>query len=345
MRLVVTGGAGFIGSNFVHLVLRERPDWHVLVMDKLTYAGNMDNLRDAAHNPRFSFVQMDICSPDVADAVAGADAIINFAAETHVDRSIEDASAFVRTNVEGTWRLLESARSRKIARFVQIGTDEVYGSLGATGKFREDTPLAPRSPYSSTKAAADMLALSYAHTHNLPVLVTRCSNNYGPYQFPEKFIPVMVLKAMRGERLPVYGDGKNVRDWLHVEDHCRAILTVLEHGREAEVYNIGGDCERENIHVAQTILKHLGRGPELIQFVQDRPGHDRRYAIDCEKIKAELGWQQRWNFENGLKATIQWYRENAEWVEHLQQQNRDYFKRHYDDRSATLQAMGGARRG
>lgn len=340
MRVVVTGGAGFIGSNFVHLLLHERPEWRVVVLDKLTYAGNMENLREAVAHPHCSFAEMDICSPAVVDVVAGSDAVINFAAETHVDRSIEDASAFVRTNVEGTWRLLESARSKKVPRFVQIGTDEVYGSLGPTGKFREDTPLAPRSPYSSTKAAGDMLALSYAHTHKLPVIVTRCSNNYGPYQFPEKFIPVMVLKAMRGERLPVYGDGKNIRDWLHVEDHCRAILAVLEGGRESDVYNIGGDCERENIHVSRTILKHLGRGEELIEFVQDRPGHDRRYAIDCEKIKKELGWQQRWNFETGLQSTIRWYQENADWVEHLQNQNRDYFKQHYENRSATLQAMG-----
>jgi dTDP-glucose 4,6-dehydratase len=332
MKIVVTGGAGFIGSNFVHLLLRERPDASLVVVDKLTYAGSMENLREAGSNPRFSFVHMDICAPEVADAIAGADVVVNFAAETHVDRSIEDAAAFVRTNVEGTWRLLESARANKVARFIQIGTDEVYGSLGPTGKFREDTPLAPRSPYSSTKAAADMLALAYTHTHNLPVIVTRCSNNYGPYQFPEKFIPVMVLRAMHGARLPVYGDGRNVRDWLHVEDHCRAVLAVMEQGREGEVYNIGGDCERENIHVAKTILQHLGHGHELIEFVQDRPGHDRRYAIDCEKIKTELGWRQRWDFEAGLQATIAWYKEHAEWVERLQQQNRDYFKRHYEDR-------------
>jgi dTDP-glucose 4,6-dehydratase len=334
MKVVVTGGAGFIGSNFVHLLMRERPDASVVVVDKLTYAGCMENLREAGNNPRFSFVHMDICAPEVADALAGADVVLNFAAETHVDRSIEDAAAFVRTNVEGTWRLLESARANKVARFIQIGTDEVYGSLGPTGKFREDTPLAPRSPYSSTKAAADMLALAYTHTHKLPVIVTRCSNNYGPYQFPEKFIPVMVLRAMRAEKLPVYGDGRNVRDWLHVEDHCRAILAVMERGREGEVYNIGGDCERENIHVAKTILQHLGREHELIEFVQDRPGHDRRYAIDCEKIKNELGWRQRWDFEGGLQGTIAWYKEHAAWVERLQQQNREYFKRHYDDRPA-----------
>ncbi|HET7873232.1 MAG TPA: dTDP-glucose 4,6-dehydratase [Terriglobales bacterium] len=334
MKVVVTGGAGFIGSNFVHLLLRERPGCSVVVVDKLTYAGCMENLREAAVNPRFSFVKMDICAPEVADAIAGADVVVNFAAETHVDRSIEDAAAFVRTNVEGTWRLLESARAAKVARFIQIGTDEVYGSLGPSGKFREDTPLAPRSPYSSTKAAADMLALAYTHTHNLPVIVTRCSNNYGPYQFPEKFIPVMVLRAMRGDKLPVYGDGLYVRDWLHVEDHCRAILTVMERGREGEVYNIGGDCERENIHVAKTILEHLGRGHELIEFVQDRPGHDRRYAIDCEKTKSELGWRQRWNFENGLLETIAWYKTHTDWVEQLERQNREYFKRHYEDRPA-----------
>lgn len=343
MKVVVTGGAGFIGSNFVHLLLQERKDVRVVVLDKLTYAGNLANLNEVAENPRFSFVQMDICAPETTEVLAGADVVVNFAAETHVDRSIEDAAAFVRTNVEGTWRLLESARKNKIQRFVQIGTDEVYGSLGESGKFREDTPLAPRSPYSSTKAAADMLALAYAHTHHLPVVVTRCSNNYGPFQFPEKFIPVMVLKAMRGERLPVYGDGCNVRDWLHVEDHGRAILAVMERGREGEVYNIGGDCERENIHVAKTILQHLSQGEELIEFVQDRPGHDRRYAIDCEKIKAELGWQQRWNFENGLPATIDWYKKHAEWVEQLQQQNRDYFKRHYEDRSAMLQGLSSSR--
>ena len=343
MKVVVTGGAGFIGSNFVHLLLQERKDVRVVVLDKLTYAGNLANLNEVAENPRFSFVQMDICAPETTEVLAGADVVVNFAAETHVDRSIEDAAAFVRTNVEGTWRLLESARKNKIQRFVQIGTDEVYGSLGESGKFREDTPLAPRSPYSSTKAAADMLALAYAHTHHLPVVVTRCSNNYGPFQFPEKFIPVMVLKAMRGERLPVYGDGCNVRDWLHVEDHGRAILAVMERGREGEVYNIGGDCERENIHVAKTILQHLSQGEELIEFVQDRPGHDRRYAIDCEKIKAELGWQQRWNFESGLPATIDWYKKQVDWVEQLQQQNRDYFKRHYEDRPAMLQGLSSSR--
>jgi dTDP-glucose 4,6-dehydratase len=332
MKIAVTGGAGFIGSNFVHLLLRERPEAAVVVIDKLTYAGCMENLRDAAANSRFSFVHMDICSPEIGHAIAGADVVVNFAAETHVDRSIEDAAAFVRTNVEGTWRLLESSRAAKVGRFIQIGTDEVYGSLGPSGKFREDTPLAPRSPYSSTKAAGDMLALAYTHTHKLPVIVTRCSNNYGPYQFPEKFIPVMVLRAMRGEKLPVYGDGLYVRDWLHVEDHCHAILTVMERGREGEVYNIGGDCERENIHVAKTILQHLGRGHELIEFVQDRPGHDRRYAIDCEKIKAELGWRQRWNFETGLQETIAWYKEHTGWVKRLEQQNREYFKRHYDER-------------
>lgn len=343
MKIVVTGGAGFIGSNFVHLLLRERKDARVVVLDKLTYAGNLANLSDVADNPTFSFVEMDICSPETVDVLAGADVVVNFAAETHVDRSIEDAAAFVRTNVEGTWRLLESARKNRVGRFIQIGTDEVYGSLGESGKFREDTPLAPRSPYSSTKAAADMLALAYAHTHGLPVVVTRCSNNYGPFQFPEKFIPVMVLKAMHGERLPVYGDGRNIRDWLHVEDHGLAVLAVMERGREGEVYNIGGDCERENIHVARTILKYLGRSEELIQFVQDRPGHDRRYAIDCEKIKAELGWRQHWNFETGLPATIEWYEKHADWVEQLQQQNRDYFKRHYEDRSAMLQGLSSTR--
>lgn len=340
MKVVVTGGAGFIGSNFVHLLLKERSDCHVVVLDKLTYAGNLENLRESSNNSRFSFVRMDICSPEVAEVCAGADVIVNFAAETHVDRSIEDAAAFVRTNVEGTWRLLESARKNRVSRFIQVGTDEVYGSLGETGKFLEDTPVAPRSPYSSTKAAGDMLALAYAHTHQLPVIVTRCSNNYGPFQFPEKFIPVMVLRAMRGERLPVYGDGRNVRDWLHVEDHCRAILAVMERGRAGEVYNIGGDCERENITVAKQILKALGHSQDLVQFVQDRPGHDRRYAIDCEKIKSELGWRQQWNFEAGLPATIAWYKEHAGWVEDLQQQNREYFKRHYDDRSAMLHGLG-----
>jgi len=339
MKLLVTGGAGFIGSNFVHHTIATHPDWKLIVLDKLTYAGNLKNLEPELSDGRCEFVQMDICDRDVADAVRGCDAVIHFAAESHVDRSIEDASAFVRTNVDGTHNMLEACRKAAVPRFVHVSTDEVYGSLGDTGLFSEDTPLAPKSPYSATKASSDLLVLAYVHTYKFPGLVTRCSNNYGPYQFPEKFIPLMIAQAMAGERLPVYGKGANVRDWIHVNDHCSALEAVLQRGREGEVYNIGGGCEMRNLDVAKLILKALGRGEELIKFVTDRPGHDLRYAIDCEKLARELGWTPQVKFDKGLAETIAWYHDNQAWLDDVRSgQYRDYFQKHYVQREKTFAA-------
>ena len=337
MRLMVTGGAGFIGSNFVHQMLAKHPDWKLLVLDKLTYAGNLKNLEPALSEGRCDFVQMDICDRGVLDHVRGCDAVIHFAAESHVDRSIEDASAFVRTNVEGTYNMLQACREAGVPRFVHVSTDEVYGSLGEEGHFFEDTPLKPNSPYSATKAASDLAVMAYFHTHKFPGLITRCSNNYGPYQFPEKFIPLMFAQAMAGQRLPVYGKGTNVRDWIHVSDHCSALDTVLQGGREGEVYNIGGGCEMQNIDVAKLILKALGRSEDLIEFVTDRPGHDLRYAINCEKLSSELGWRPQVQFAQGLADTISWYRDHQQWLDDVRSgQYRDYFQKHYVQREKTF---------
>ena len=340
MKILVTGGAGFIGSNFIHHIRRQHPDWCVIALDKLTYAGNLANLAPVRNDPQVSFIQMDICDRATLDVMRGCDVVVNFAAETHVDRSIESAAAFVRTNVEGTFRLLESCREARVPRFLQISTDEVYGSLGWEGKFSETTPLAPTSPYAATKAAADLLVLTYVNTHHIPAIITRCSNNYGPYQFPEKFIPLMIVQAMDNRALPVYGDGRNIRDWIYVEDHCRALDLVLQQGREGEIYNIGGDCEMENIAVARRILHSLERPDDLVRYVTDRPGHDRRYAIDCAKIKSELGWVQRFDFSRGLAATIEWYRKNSAWLSEICTASyRDYVTRHYGNRDATLAAV------
>ena len=319
MRLLVTGGAGFIGSNFVHYILKKYPDYRVVNLDKLTYAGNPENLADLLGDPRHEFVEGDICDPDCVRVIlaGGMDAIVNFAAESHVDRSIFDSSAFVRTNIEGTRNLLDISRANKIGRFIQISTDEVYGSLGETGAFTESTPIAPNSPYSASKASADLLVRSYCHTHGFPAVITRCSNNYGPYQFPEKLIPLLISNAMTDIPLPIYGDGMNVRDWIHVNDHCAAIDAVLHHGRAGEVYNIGGREELPNIEVARRILAALGKGESLLTYVHDRPGHDRRYAIDSTKLETELGWKPLIAFRDGLPETIAWYRNNASWVEHV----------------------------
>ena len=339
MKVLLTGGAGFIGSNFVHYMLRRYPDYDIVVLDKLTYAGNLKNLESALQNPRFKFVRHDICDPSVAEHVTGADAVVHMAAESHVDRSIESAAEFVRTNVEGTLRMLDAARQAKVPRFVHVSTDEVYGSLGATGKFTETTPLSPNSPYSATKASSDLLALAYFHTHKFPALVTRCSNNYGPYQFPEKLIPLMIAQASSDQPLPVYGKGENVRDWIHVEDHCRAIDTVLHKGRDGEVYNIGGNSERRNLDVVKMILSLVGKPESLIKYVTDRPGHDLRYAIDSTKMKQQLGWEPRWTFNDGLAATVRWYQDNASWVEETRSgAYRDYFDRHYLRREQTFSA-------
>ena len=318
MHLLVTGGAGFIGSNFIRLILRERSDWRVTNFDALTYAGNLENLADVSERPNYCFMRGRIQDVEAAkSAMAGVDAVVHFAAESHVDRSIVGAMPFIETNVLGTQVLLEAARSCGVRRFVHVSTDEVYGSLGDAGCFTECTPLAPNSPYSASKAASDMLVRAAWATHGFEAIITRCSNNYGPYQFPEKLLPLMITNAMEGKELPVYGDGLYVRDWIHVEDHCRGVLTILEAGRPGEVYNLGGRSERPNLTVVHEILRILGGSPNLVRHVKDRPGHDRRYAIDCTKAECELGWSRRWTFEDGLAATIQWYRDNEPWWRHV----------------------------
>jgi dTDP-glucose 4,6-dehydratase len=335
--ILVTGGAGFIGSNFVRQWLQEERT-PLINLDSLTYAGNLDSLADMADDPHYTFVHGDICDGAVVARLLQEHqprAILNFAAESHVDRSIDGPAAFVETNVVGTFRMLEAARSywgnlpqpqRDQFRFLHVSTDEVYGSLGKTGKFTETTPYAPNSPYSASKAASDHFVRAYHHTYGLPVLVTNCSNNYGPYQFPEKLIPLMILNALEGKPLPVYGDGQQIRDWLYVEDHCRAIRTVLAKGTPGEVYNIGGDCERANLSVVNEIAAIVDRlqpglphSPctSLITFVTDRPGHDRRYAIDASKIHTELGWAPRENFQSGLERTVQWYLDHSDWVQRI----------------------------
>ena len=342
MKVVITGGAGFIGWNFVRYMLERYPDYDIVVVDKLTYAGNLSNLAGVLQNPRFHFVRLDVCDPAVLEVVKGSDAVVHMAAESHVDRSIENASAFVRTNVEGSWRMVEACRKARVARFLQVSTDEVYGSLGPTGQFTESSPIAPNSPYAATKASADLIVLSYVRTHGFPAIVTRCSNNYGPYQFPEKFIPLMIAQALANQPLPVYGDGQNVRDWIHVCDHCRALDLILHRGKDGEVYNIGGECELQNLDVAYRILETLGKPKSLIRFVADRPGHDRRYSLNCDRLKNTLGWKQTWDFNDGLAKTVQWYQENGEWLEAIRSGTyREYFARHYVQRDQLLAEMRG----
>lgn len=338
MRILVTGGCGFIGSNFIRYALGNDPDVSIINVDKLTYAGNLENLSDLSTDPRYRFIRGDIAEASLMEELIRneIDAIVNFAAESHVDRSIEDPAAFMKTNVFGTFVLLEAVRKtsggQKI-RFLHISTDEVYGSLGETGAFTEETSLAPNSPYSASKTAADMMVRAYYHTYGLRVLTTRCSNNYGPYQFPEKLIPLMVSNAMEDRELPIYGDGLNVRDWIYVEDHCCALNKVLREGRPGEVYNIGGQNERTNLHVAKTILDSLGKPHSLIRFVADRPGHDRRYAIDFSKIKRELGWIPEVSFEEGMRHTIEWYQAHPDWWKKIKTgEYLDYYKRMYQDR-------------
>ena len=316
MNVLVTGGAGFIGSNFIRYLLETDADVRVVNLDKLTYAGNLDSLTDVGADARYAFVRGDIADSQLVDSVLRKhkiDGIINFAAESHVDRSILDPEVFVTTNVLGTQNLLFLAREHKVKRFLQISTDEVYGSLGAKGTFREDTPLHPNSPYSAAKASADLLCLAYFRTFGLPVTVSRCSNNYGPFQFPEKLIPLMIINALEGKPLPVYGDGKQVRDWLHVSDHCRAIDVVFRKGKPGEIYNIGGDCEKRNIDVVKQLLGILEAPESLIHFVKDRPGHDRRYAMDITRIRTELNWRPTVAFDEGLRLTVQWYLDHRSW--------------------------------
>jgi len=316
-RLLVTGGAGFIGSNFVRMVLCEHPDCFVVNLDKLTYAGNLENLAGFLNHPQHKFVKGDICDSALIEKIIDdyqIDSIINFAAESHVDRSIAGPKVFIQTNVTGTLTLLEAARDKDLERFIQISTDEVYGALGAEGKFSEETPLSPNSPYSASKAAADLLVKAFGHTWGVKYNITRCSNNYGPYQFPEKLIPLMINNAINDKQLPVYGDGLYVRDWLYVYDHCTAIWQVLEKAPPGEIYNIGGCNEKANLEVIDTILNRLGKPKSLIRHVTDRPGHDRRYAIDASKIMEELNWHPTVTFEEGINKTIDWYLQNQKWL-------------------------------
>ena len=326
MRVLITGGMGFIGSNFLRLLLAERPEWEVWNFDALTYAGNPENLADLAPSAeaegRYRFVRGDIVDEEAVSRLMaeGFTAVVNFAAESHVDRSIQSSAPFVRTNVLGTQVLLDAARRAGISRFVQVSTDEVYGDLSAADPaFSETTPLTPSSPYSATKAAADHLVLAYHRTHGLDAVITRCSNNYGPYQFPEKLIPLMIVNALAGKRLPVYGSGQNVRDWIHVEDHCRGVLAVLDGGKAGEVYNLGGASERKNLDVVSEIVRLVGASDDLIEFVTDRPGHDRRYAIDFSRAERELGWRPTRSFEAGLDETVRWYLENRDWWRRVQE--------------------------
>ncbi len=339
-KILVTGGCGFIGSNFIRLVLETEPEISIINFDALTYAGNLANLKEYVNHPRYQFIQGDITdSQIVAQTLAATqqseivDTIFNFAAESHVDRSILDSRPFVNTNVLGTQTLLDAARKFGIRRFVQVSTDEVYGSLGPTGLFSETTPLSPNSPYSASKASADLLVQSYVHTFGLDAVITRCSNNYGPYQFPEKLIPLFIHNLMRDRQVPVYGDGMQIRDWIHVLDHCRGILAAWEKGHKGEVYNFGGRCEKANIEITRLLLKLLGKPESLIQYVQDRPGHDRRYAIDCSKAERVLGWVPEMNFDQGLQQTIDWYRSNQAWVEAITSgEYRHYYQKQYGQR-------------
>jgi dTDP-glucose 4,6-dehydratase len=332
INLLVTGGCGFIGSNFIRYILDNDPDVAVVNLDCLNYAGNLANLEDLAGHPRYRFVKGDVTDRDAVRNVLGTGVrhVIHFAAESHVDRSIQDSGPFARTNVLGTQVLLDAAREFGVERYVQVSTDEVYGSLGVTGLFTEETPLQPNSPYAASKAAGDLLVRSYVHTFGLPGLITRCSNNYGPYQFPEKLIPLFVTNLLHDLAVPVYGDGGQVRDWIHVRDHCAAVHRVWRAGRVGEVYNIGGRCEKTNLELTHALLDLLKKPASLIRYVKDRPGHDRRYAIDCTKIERELGWQPEISFEQGLGQAVDWYREHAGWVAAVRSGDYlNYYERQY----------------
>jgi len=340
MKILVTGGAGFIGSSFVRYVLSTQPGAEIVNYDLLTYAGNLRNLEEVASNPRYSFVRGDIADSDAVRSVFEGhrpEAVVNFAAETHVDRSIEDSTPFMHSNVAGTQCLLDHARRLKVSKFVQISTDEVYGSLGPEGAFREDTPLDPSSPYSASKASADLWVLSYFKTFKFPIVITRCTNNYGPCQFPEKLIPVLISNAMNDRSLPIYGDGMNVREWIHADEHSRAVWMALERGRPGEVYNIGSGQEKTNLDVVRSVLKLLGKPESLITYVKDRPGHDRRYAMDCSKIQHEWGWKSQVEFDAGLAQTIEWYKSHQDWMNEIKDASYlSYYDRMYTQRDATI---------
>ncbi len=335
VKVLVTGGAGFIGSNFEKYMLDKYSDYEIINLDALTYCGNLRNLEDIEDNPNYSFVKGNIRdSKLVAEIVSeGIDYIVNFAAESHVDRSIEDPEIFIKSNILGTQVLLDAAKKYNIKKYLQVSTDEVYGSLGSEGYFTEDTPLKANSPYSASKAGADLMVRAYGNTFNLPINITRCSNNYGPYQFPEKLIPLMISNALEDKKLPIYGDGKNIRDWLHVYDHCSAIDLVLHNGKLGEVYNIGGHNEKQNIDIVKLILKALDKPESLIEFVNDRLGHDRRYAIDSTKITNELGWVPKYTFETGIVETIKWYLDNQDWIANVKSgEYQEYYEKMYNNR-------------
>ena len=332
-NVLITGGAGFIGSNFINYILSQRDDFFIVNLDKLTYAGNLENLKPSENNKNYLFIKGDIANAELINHIFEAyniKYVINFAAESHVDRSISGSQIFYTSNVIGTNVLLETALKFKIKKFLQISTDEVYGSLGPKGLFTESTPFTPNSPYSSSKAAADLMVLAFYHTYGLPVVITRCSNNYGPYQFPEKLIPLMVINSLNNKKLPVYGDGLNVRDWIYVTDHNKAAELVLEKGRVGEVYNVGASNEMSNIDIVKLILNQLNKSEDLIQFVNDRLGHDKRYAIDSQKIRQELGWKPEFSFEDAIRKTINWYLENKSWWESIINGDyRNYYNNQY----------------
>ena len=332
--VLVTGGAGFIGSNFVRYMVDKYPEYDIINLDALTYSGNLENLKDIENKENYSFVKGDIRDKSIVDdLVKKCDYVINFAAESHVDRSISDPEIFIKSNVLGTQVLLNASKEFGVEKYIQISTDEVYGTLGESGYFTENSPLQPNSPYSASKAGGDLITRAYFETFDLPMNITRCSNNYGPYQFPEKLIPLMISNALENKSLPVYGDGKNIRDWLHVYDHCTAIDLVLHEGKLGEVYNIGGNNEKENIYIVKLILEELGKDESLIEFVTDRLGHDRRYAIDSTKIQTDLGWKPKYTFEIGIKETIKWYLDNQEWISKVRSgEYQDYYEKLYSNR-------------
>jgi len=341
MKLFVTGGAGFIGSNFIRHILETRRGYSVVNYDKLTYAGNLANLESVSGHANYRFVKGDICdAASVEPAMRGCEAVVHFAAESHVDRSIYEPAPVIQTNVTGTFVLLQTARKLGVRRFVHISTDEVYGDIPANHFSDENSPLRPSSPYAASKASSDLLVLSYVRTYRFPAVITRASNNYGPYQFPEKFLPLMITNALQNKNLPLYGDGRQERNWLQVEDHCRGIASVLEGGRLGEIYNIGGDEIHENVDVARELLRLMGKEQSLISFVQDRPGHDRRYALSYKKIHTELNWKPQIPLKEGLRQTIDWYKRNEKWVEAVRGgEYRSYYEKYYENRKNSLEAV------